>query len=266
MDATEIQKVQKKTYDTVKAAFQNETHLFIHVHFRGYDEEGQGINKNARFFDRYGAPIDFEDTWTEGYRSIEQHLMKHNKACLNKYTYFPLIGGYGGGAHLYKKYNHTNPWNWTGWIPRHQHLPYNAVSPKPGGAENVMYSNRVFLCLRGNEIQNDMWDYDPDVKSTDEEVKGPYRGGYWYNGDENYAEKKVASRYLHIISLKTFEDTRYNYIVHPLAYRILLNVLPDCGVDYFQWSVNNITKENNFKPKGDWGSKVNGIELFNDYT
>ena len=64
---------------------------------------------------------------------------------------------------------------------------------------------------------------------------------------------------------------RYNYIVHPLAYRVLLNELPDCGVDGIQWSVNNInSSESHFKAGhtggNGWGTKVNGIELFNDFT
>ena len=46
-----------------------------------------------------------------------------------------------------------------------------------------MYTNRFFVSLRGNEIQNDLWDYDPDVLTNEDVVKGPYRGGYWYNQD-----------------------------------------------------------------------------------
>ena len=72
-----------------------------------------------------------------------------------------------------------------------------------------------------------MWDYDPGSLSTDEAVKGEYLGGYWYHN-------KVEARYLHIMSLKTHlpkDKRRYNYIVHPLAYRPLLDQLPNNGVD-----------------------------------
>ena len=287
MDSAAIQAHQMEAYKHVNAAFEDETNLFIHVHLRGYDEEGKGLIKNAMFFDRYGAPIRFEHTWKEGYRSIEEHLLSHNLACINKYTYFPMVGGYGGGAHLYEKYHKTEPYKWTGWIPLQRHLPYNAVSPT-GSTENVMYHNRFFPCLRGNEIQNDMWDYDP-ITVTDEDVKGQYLGGYWYNIElekkseldkmsqkeiDEEKKKRVLSRYLHIMALKNHQDVagsnpvqlRYNYIVHPLAYRVLLDNLPDCGVDYIQWAINNISKEFHFKTDGNWGSKVNGIEVFNDYT
>ena len=255
MNRDEIQNLQKKSYESVKAAYENEAHLFIHVHLRGYDDKGQGNNRNAKFFDRYGAPIDFVNTWKEGYRSIEEALLIHNEMCSNNYTYFPRVGAYCGGAHLYKKYNNTDPWNWTGWIPQQRQLPYNSVDG------SLLYANRFFACLRGNEIQNDMWDYDPDVLTTDKDVKGPYLGGYWYKNN-------VSARYLHIVSLKSHEDgdcRRYNYVVHPLAYRGLLNNLPDCGVDGIQWSVNNIQREDNIK-KDKWKGKVNGVELFNDFT
>ena len=110
MNRDEIQNLQKKSYESVKAAYENEAHLFIHVHLRGYDDKGQWNNRNAKFFDRYGAPIDFVNTWKEGYRSIEEALLIHNEMCSNNYTYFPRVGAYCGGAHLYKKYNNTDPW------------------------------------------------------------------------------------------------------------------------------------------------------------
>ena len=97
MDSNEIKKYQQKSYNSVKSAYQNEAHLFIHAHLRGYDKKGQGKDKNAEFVDRYGAPIDFQDTWKDGYRSIEEKLLMHNEKCQNKFTYFPLVGAYRGG-------------------------------------------------------------------------------------------------------------------------------------------------------------------------
>ena len=263
MDREAIEVQQLKLQQAVRKAYDgSEMHMFIHVHFRGYDEKGQGLQKDARFFDRYGAPIQFDETWMEGYRCIEEALFEHNEQCENRHTFFPMVGGYGGGAHLYKKYNDKEPWNWTGWIPRHRRLPYDAASSNGGPSKPLMYSNRFFVSLRGNEIQNDMWDYDPDVLTTEHVVKGPYQGGYWF-------PENVEARYLHIISLKTHQDgeeRRYNYIVHPLAYRQLLDQLPDCGVDGIQWTVNNISTEPQLMKNREWGGKVHGIELFNDYT
>ena len=74
----------------------------------------------------------------------------------------------------------------------------------------VLYHNRFFIALRGNEIQNDMWDYDPGCVDTDEKVKEKaYQGGYWYK-DTKYGPGNVKSRYLHINCLKTCldDDTR----------------------------------------------------------
>ena len=127
----------------------------------------------------------------------------HNKTCLNNFTYFPLLGGYGGAAHLYKDYHSKDPWNWTGWILEHQYLPYDAAGSGNKGVAHVLYTNRFFLGLHGNEIQNDMWDYNPNDVFTDEEVKGPYLGGYWYSDDK---ENREYSRYLHVISLKARND------------------------------------------------------------
>ena len=100
MDSSMIKKSQTASYNIVKSAYNTETHLFIHVHLRGYDDRGQGDNKNAKFFDRYGAPIDFENTWKDGYRSIEEELLKHNESCKNYFTYFPLVSAYCGGKNL----------------------------------------------------------------------------------------------------------------------------------------------------------------------
>ena len=53
-----------------------------------------------------------------------------------------------------------------------------------------------FFSLLGNEIQNDLWDYHP-MTVTDKQLKGEYRGGYWYEDDKD----RVNSRYaFHFIS------------------------------------------------------------------
>ena len=124
--------------------------------------------------------------------------------------------------------------------------------------EGLQYPNRYFMTLRGNEIQNDMWDYDPeyDPAPTDK-----HRGGYWYQGS-------AWGRCLHIIALKSHEPNlpkRYNYIVHPLAYRASLNDLPDCNIDGIQWAMNKIEKEAHINNE-EWGGKCNGVEVFNDFT
>ena len=82
-------------------------------------------------------------------------------------------------------------------------------------------------------------------------------------------------RYMHVISLKTSSEhaERFSYIVHPLAYRLSLNDLPGCDVDGMTWSIRNIKDERHFGYKRwlpwvqkEWGKKVYGVELFNDFT
>ena len=71
------------------------------------------------------------------------------------------------------------------------------------------------------------------------------------------------------MSLKShLEDgnKRYNYIVHPLAYRSSMDTLPDDSVDAMQWDIINIVKEKHFGQGEDWGEKVHGLEIFNDFT
>jgi len=241
-----------------KVAFGDEVNMFSHVHLRHYDQQGQGVYQYGSFIDRYGAPVDLEESWTDGFKSIEDHLLKHNIICANPHIFFPLVGAYTGGGHLYKPYHDQSPENWTGWIPRHQNNPSVVRTKKDGTAGE--YSNRHLACVRGNEIQNDEWDLDPKTMVADD-LAGPYGGGYWYPNN-------VQGRYLHIIALKTFHDQskRYNYIVHPLAFRASLG-LPDIGVDNIQWSVSNIEKEEHFNTTDKkWGDKVHGIELFNDFT
>ena len=57
--------------------------------------------------------------------------------------------------------------------------------------------------------------------------------------------------------------------MHPLAYRICTNKLPDCSVDAMQWSILNIKREKNLAKKGQWSNnnnKCQGLEIFNDFT
>ena len=124
-----VENIQLESYQSVKDAINetpNEINFFVHIHLRHYDEQGLGLKQDGMFVDRYGAPVPFHDSWMDGSKAIENALLLHNNYCLNKYTYFPMIGGYAGGAHLYKKYNNNNPWNWTGWIPQQKSFPYNA--------------------------------------------------------------------------------------------------------------------------------------------
>ena len=76
---------------------------------------------------------------------------------------------------------------------------------------------------------------------------------------------------------------RYNYIVHPLAYRGDIKILPDNSVDAMQWSINKINSRSlNVAPEGKsksmtfpafgqdqlgrWGDRCHGLEIFNDFT
>ena len=261
--------------------YGDEIHLFMHAHMRGYDRTGEGIEMDGSFFDKFGAPIHLHDFWLEGYHAIERMLAAHFVACDNPYIKFPPVAGYAGGTHLYKigTEHAKRPWNWTGWIPRWtQHVVVDANNPK-----GRHMANRFFMAFRGNEIQNDYWDYHPyndeesdvnpdDFDEFDESPKAinndKYRGGYFFEGNS-------WGRYLHINTIKSHvRDTsvspaafkRYNYIVHPLAYRIATNYKPDNSVDGIQWCVMNIVNEPHFGNPAEWGEKCNGIELFNDFT
>ena len=69
-----------------------------------------------------------------------------------------------------------------------------------------MLLSRYFLGLRGNEIQNNLWDYHPhdegtsvipdDLEYSQLEPNDRYRGGYWFY-------RQPFGRYLHIIALKS---------------------------------------------------------------
>ena len=92
-----------------------------------------------------------------------------------------------------------------------------------------------------------------------------YRGGFFF-------KKNPFGRYLHIMTIKSHKEDsflgrpkRYNYIVHPLAYRSALNNIPDNGVDAMQWCILNIKKEEHFGRHTQFG-ECKGLEIFNDFT
>ena len=92
-----------------------------------------------------------------------------------------------------------------------------------------------------------------------------YKGGYFFEGNP-------FGRYLHIMTIKEHNvDSylgrcrRYNYIVHPLAYRDALNNIPDNGVDAMQWCIINIKNEEHFGPRTNFG-ECHALEIFNDFT
>jgi hypothetical protein len=72
----------------------------------------------------------------------------------------------------------------------------------------VLFVYRYFLGIRGNEIQNNLWDYDPHDEEESEnpedlvysqiEPNDRYRGGYFFH-------TQPFGRYLHVISLKNHE-------------------------------------------------------------
>ena len=120
-----------------------------------------------------------------------------------------------------------------------------------------------------------MWDYHPHELELDEETDemetsqfqptDKYRGGFYFEGNP-------FGRYLHVMTIKEHKvDTylgkprRYNYIVHPLAYRSSLNNIPDNGVDAMQWCILNIKKEANLGPYTPFG-ECHALEIFNDFT
>ena len=130
----------------VKEAYGQEVHMFLHVHLRGYDDKGDGKRMDSSYFDKYGAPVLVQRSWSEGYHSVEQYLAKHFNECLNKETEFPTPVGVAGGSHLYKPVHCDNendePWNVTGWIPLQRRWLCNGK----------FFDNRHFLGLRGNEV------------------------------------------------------------------------------------------------------------------
>ena len=136
----------------VKEAYGQEVHMFLHVHLRGYDKTGEGKHMDASYLDKYGAPVHTKESWTEGYRTVEEQLAKHFNKVLNKDMDFPPPVGVAGGSHLYKLVHCKNeerddkPWNVTGWIPLQRRWLH---SDKGGGK---FFHNRHFLGIRGNEV------------------------------------------------------------------------------------------------------------------
>ena len=250
----------------VEEAFGQEVHMFLHCHLRGYDRHGEGKQSDSGYYDKYGSPIYMQNSWMEGYHAVERTLAEHFDLCIEEELEFPMVVGMAGGVHLYKPLHENKPWNWTGWVPLQ----------KKWLCEGTFFSNRFFMTLRGNEIQNNLWDYHPHDEEEGEDTEDldyiqlepndKYRGGYYFNDNP-------FGRYLHIISLKsptadaeTGRCMRYNYIVHPLAYRVSLDTIPDNTVDAMQWCVINVAKEQHFSPCSQWGEKVNAMEIFNDFT
>jgi hypothetical protein len=66
--------------------------------------------------------------------------------------------------------------------------------------------------------------------------------------------------------LQTNECKRYNFIVHPLAYRSSIQTIPDNSVDAMQWCIINMPEEQHFGKGKPWGEKCHGLEVFNDFT
>ncbi|XP_066911021.1 uncharacterized protein [Clytia hemisphaerica] len=283
----------------VKHAFREEVNLFIHVHMRGYDKNGDGVQMHAAYYDKYGAPMNKERSWLQGYRAIEDEIVKHANRSETEGFDFPIPAAVAGASHLYITHHADNPWDWTGFVPRQSRWVYH----------DKFFQNRHFMNLRGNEVQNNLWDYDPhdeedgsiewDKKYVQIQPVDAYRGGYWFYN-------KAWGRYLHIIGLKSVNPNpdpttklpaqrRYNYIVHPLAYRGSESSLPDNSVDAMQWCIINANNgsentvpteinkttvlldterkalpvERAFDPTTPlrrWGDKCHGVEVYNDFT
>jgi hypothetical protein len=85
--------------------------------------------------------------------------------------------------------------------------------------------------IRGNEIQNNLWDYHPhdeeedddptDIEYSQLEPNDRYRGGYWYY-------RQPFGRYLHIIALKSPEEKvrLHDVMCHSCIAMCLKNTIP----------------------------------------
>ncbi|XP_066910545.1 uncharacterized protein [Clytia hemisphaerica] len=271
----------ERTNRPIIKAFGEEVHLFMHIHLRGYDKNGDGKQMHAEYYDKFGAPMKKEDSWLDGFRSVEEEIANHFNKCQTDGFDFPMPAAVAGGSHLYAMYHYDKPWNWTGFVP----------GQKKWCCHNEFFQNRHFMQIRGNEIQNNLWDYDPhaenegsfewDLKYDQIVPDDEYHGGYWFFNNP-------WGRYLHIISLKSMHPEpqyckRYNYIVHPLAYRGAETTLVDESVDAMQWSICNANNpKHNIVPEGRstvmtfpafgadqlsrWGDRCHGVEVFNDFT
>ena len=81
-----------------------------------------------------------------------------------------------------------------------------------------MCPRRYYIGVRGNEIQNNLWDYPPREEKEGEiheilQMTDPfdkYRGGYWFKDN-------AFGRYLHIIALKSHDvDPKVRFVTFHL--------------------------------------------------
>ena len=68
----------------------------------GFDRTGEGLELDRSFFDKYGAPVELENFWMEGYHAMDRLLAQHMLASNNREIPFPPVAGYAGTTHLYK--------------------------------------------------------------------------------------------------------------------------------------------------------------------
>ena len=75
------------------------THFLLSI---GYDRTGEGLQLDRSFFCKYGAPVELENFWMEGYHAMDRLLAQHMLAINNREIPFPPVAGYAGTTHLYK--------------------------------------------------------------------------------------------------------------------------------------------------------------------
>ena len=51
----------------IHEAYGEEVNMFTHIHLRGYDQNGDGKQMHAEYYDKYGAPMKYENSWLDGY-------------------------------------------------------------------------------------------------------------------------------------------------------------------------------------------------------
>jgi hypothetical protein len=98
------------------------------------------------YYDKYGAPMNKESSWEEGYHVVEKKLADYCNKIMEHDLEFPLIAGMGGGVHLYKPLHgeeEDKPWNCTGWIPRQ----------KRWLSQGTFFSNRLVFCRYVDEFK-----------------------------------------------------------------------------------------------------------------
>ena len=102
------------------------------------------MNVFVEYYDKYGAPMNKEKSWEEGYHVVEKKLADYCNKVMDHNLEFPLIAGVAGGVHLYKPLHgeeDDKPWNCTGWIPRQ----------KRWLSQGTFFSNR-FVLLQTREL------------------------------------------------------------------------------------------------------------------